>query len=191
MADTIIRVSGCSRSELGSDRGRRAPADVGDERLHRVLRAMANQTNLRILQALVRGATHPSELAGRSKYDQYWISGLGEIKGILGQAAQRGHAKEMDVPGLRSHGSRDSWYDTVTLTPRRVEKVAMAQARSLGRVLLNSGLLDGFASRRFRLVIARGLRAMLFSQSPAMLIRGRRVKKGAGVEVPQLKLQYH
>jgi len=93
-----------------------------------------------------------------SKYDFYWQKRLGEIKDLLEEAYEKGVSGQINVSGLKDFGKRQSWWGDVILSQSGIERSEMAQARSLGNVILKNALLSEFKDAKFRLVISVNLK---------------------------------
>jgi len=92
-----------------------------------------------------------------SKYDSYWQSKIPHIKRLLGEAYANRTGSQLDVSDIRSCGQR-SWYGVVDVfKDGHVEKGEMAHARSLGHVIISSGLLAPYNCLGFRMVISNRL----------------------------------
>ncbi len=92
-----------------------------------------------------------------SKYDFYWQNRLDELKKILNEAYQKGESSCLDVSGIINLGHRKNWHGVVKVSPEGIQKGEMAHARSLGKVLWYSGLLDSFGDFSYLLTISNGL----------------------------------
>jgi len=45
-----------------------------------------------------------------SKYEEYWLSIIDSIVGLIREAYAYGRSRGLDVSGLRRYGKRDNWY---------------------------------------------------------------------------------
>jgi len=93
-----------------------------------------------------------------SKYDTYWLTKLDEIKQLLKEAYENGRSGKINVSEIQNYGERGSWYGVVEVFEGGFRKGEMAHARSLGRTILNNGLLGPYARSEFRLVISTDLK---------------------------------
>jgi len=93
-----------------------------------------------------------------SKYDTYWLTKLDEIKQLLKEAHENGRSGKINVSEIQNYGERGSWYGVVEVFEGGFRKGEMAHARSLGRTILNNGLLGPYARSEFRLVISTDLK---------------------------------
>lgn len=89
-----------------------------------------------------------------SKYDQYWAERLEEIRAAV-QAAAAGAPADVDVPGLRRLGARQSWYGSVEVRGRTAARASMAHAVSLGRTVAASGICIPWPELTFRFTITQ------------------------------------
>jgi len=92
------------------------------------------------------------------KYDAYWRSKLNEIRSLLDKAYRHGTSGTLDVSDIQPYGDRKDWHGVVEVSKDGFQRGEMAHARSLGRVILDEGLLEGYGEAGFRLVITRGLK---------------------------------
>jgi hypothetical protein len=93
-----------------------------------------------------------------SKYDVFWTRNLKQILVLIEEAYAVGRSGSLDVSDIKQYGKRDNWSGTVVVSRQGHEKAGMAHARSLGNVILNQGLLEGFGDAKFRLSISKYLR---------------------------------
>lgn len=92
-----------------------------------------------------------------SKYDSYWRELLPKIKALLDEAKEHGVSREIDVSGLAKISRRRSWNGRVDVS-NSIVKSAMAHTMSLGKVLINSGILKGYGNSVFRLSVSNVLK---------------------------------
>lgn len=93
-----------------------------------------------------------------SKYDIFWMRNLKQIYALLEETYAVGESSSLDVSEIKRYGKRGDWSGTVVVSQHGHKKAGMAHARSLGNVILNQGLLEGFGNTKFRLSISRHLR---------------------------------
>lgn len=90
-----------------------------------------------------------------SKYDDYWINRLDVVSSLIREAQQKGVSKSVDVSDITKYGERKSWYGDVVVCEDGISKGEMAHARSLGKVVFASGLIN---KGKFRFVISSNLK---------------------------------
>ena len=116
-----------------------------------------------------------------SKYDDYWQSRLEEIAQILGDAYENGISGGIDVSDIRGYGERINWYGVVTVYRNWTPRNEMAHVRSLGRIVLENGLLEPYEGEtRFRFVISQNLR-----------LRAERLDHPPALHPPPVQLQVY
>jgi hypothetical protein len=93
-----------------------------------------------------------------SKYDAYWASLLGVAQSLIEEAALYGKRRQIDVKGLKTFGERKNWNGRVDISSESKKSDEMAHAKSLGSVLLKSGVLNKFGNMVFRLKISDSLK---------------------------------
>lgn len=90
-----------------------------------------------------------------SQYDAFWTSQIGRLRDALKEAAEGGVAR-INVAGIREYGGRRSWSGRVRIRDGEMFPLpGDAHARSLGKVLLKSGIVTTWPKREFRLSIDR------------------------------------
>ena len=90
-----------------------------------------------------------------SKYDRFWQEQLADLHTALGQAAS-GEVADLDVAAIKQLGRRTSWYGSTRVRGREFLAGNMAHAVSLGRQLLQSGMLTAWPQTEFILSIGDG-----------------------------------
>ncbi len=106
-----------------------------------------------------------------SKYDEYWINRLDVISALIREAQQNGVSRRVDVSDITKYGERKSWYGDVVVSKNGISKGEMAHARSLGKVVFASGLIN---KGKFRFVISSNLK-----------LRVERLEMGEAVDEPE------
>ena len=97
-------------------------------------------------------------IVGRSKYDPYWRSRLGDIKRLIKEAYENTQSSELDISGIRRYGDRASWSGVVKVSGSGLEKGEMAHVRSLGRIIQHNNLLESYGESGFRIRISADLK---------------------------------
>ena len=90
-----------------------------------------------------------------SKYDRFWQERLAELRKELGQAAM-GKVAGLDVAVIKKLGRRASWHGSTRVRDGEFLAGNMAHAVSLGRQLLQSGMLTAWPRTEFLLSISDG-----------------------------------
>jgi DNA-(apurinic or apyrimidinic site) lyase len=90
-----------------------------------------------------------------SKYDRYWLKKLTDISKLIEEAYIYGTSM-LDVSDIRRYGDRQNWYGVVEVSDK-INRGEMAHARSLGRIILENGLVNPY-NCAFRFVISSNLK---------------------------------
>ncbi len=100
-----------------------------------------------------------------SKYDRYWRSTLPEIKNLVIKAFQTGYSSGIDVSDIRMYGNRQHWGTRVTIPPgttKITEELSPdAHGKSLGNVIIRSGILENRKETLFARILERGRKLYL------------------------------
>ena len=104
-----------------------------------------------------------------SKYDRYWMSILPEIENLIEQAFQTGHSSRIEVSDIEEYGDRQYWGTRVEIPPG-VKKITEelspdAHGKSLGKVIINSGIVEDRKETLFARVSKRGEKLHLYFTS--------------------------
>lgn len=104
-----------------------------------------------------------------SKYDGYWMSILPEIKNLIEQTFQTGHSSKIEVSDIKKCGDRQYWGTRVEIPPgvtKITEKLSPhAHGKSLGNVIIHSGILKDREETLFVRVSKRGEKLYLYFES--------------------------
>lgn len=102
-----------------------------------------------------------------SKYDNYWLKILDKIERLIEEAYNHHKSHEIDVSDLAKHGNRKSWYGTITISREGIHRGAAAHVKSLGKIILNQGLLSRY-STAFKIKVTKNLKlTVTLSREPA------------------------
>ena len=101
-----------------------------------------------------------------SKYDSFWRERLPDLVDALGRAAD-GEQAELDVSAIKALGDRASWYGSARVRDRALLAGNMAHAVSLGRQVLQSGMLFAWPGTEFVLSVSDGGRLSVGASRPA------------------------
>lgn len=105
-----------------------------------------------------------------SKYDAFWLAQLGDLRELIGDAAQ-GRAASADFSSIRPLGDRASWAGTTSIRGAVVVKVAMAHLTSLARVVADAGLCVPWPDQTFVFSMSnRGVLTVRPQSLPASVI---------------------
>jgi hypothetical protein len=138
------------------------------------------------MSSLALGSTEELQTrtrGGLSKYEYYWKQSLQKIESLLDEACKCGRSRQIDVSGLANFGRRGHWTGSVVVSKSQ-SKSEMAHTRSLGNVLLRSGVLDKFGNKTFRLRVSDSLKLEVQLHEVSEVVGPRQVVDEELVGVP-------